>query len=283
MKFSRTISAGVALTGLLLSGRAQAGACCVGATSTVPTRLGECEHWLAGMGMQGESTLGLWDSTGAVTDTTMTDEAVISTMAMAWRWDREGQLFATLPARINHRVAGDLDETAAGLSDLRAGVIWDPINESPAGWLPVPVLTLGARLPTGVDWTESETDLQTDVTGLVGPAIIGVATAERTMGRTPWSVGADVEASTSLTAVGATASLGRYIGTRWSLGGSLRYSATFADGAAATRTNAGLRLTRGQPLRWRGWVGVDADVPVDGLGQSTARQAHASMGIALIR
>ncbi|MFT5685273.1 MAG: hypothetical protein ACI8RZ_006223 [Myxococcota bacterium] len=271
------------LAGLLLGGRAHAGACCVGTTSTVPTRLGECEHWLAGMGMQGESTLGLWDSGGTVTDTSMTDEAMISTMAMAWRWDRRGQLFATLPARVNHRVAGDLDEAAAGLSDLRGGVIWDPIDESPANQRPIPVITLGARLPTGVDWTESETDLQTDVTGLVGPAIIGAITAERTMGRLPWSLGADVEASTSLTSVGATAAVGRYLNTRWSLNGSLRYSATFADGATTARTNAGLKLTRGQPLRWRGWVAVDSDVPLDGLGQSTTRQAHASLGVALIR
>ncbi len=283
MRCSSLVLIGAALGGLARSDRAHAGACCVGATSTVPTRLGECEHWLAGMGIQGESTQGLWDSSGAVVATTMVDEAVISTMAMAWRWDREGQLFATLPARINHRAAGGLDETAAGLSDLRAGVIWDPINESPDGLWPVPVLTLGARLPTGVDWTESETDLQTDVTGLVGPALIGVVTAERTLGPIPWSIGADMEASTTLTALGATASLGRYIGTRWSLGGSLRYSITAAAGATTSRTNAGLRLTRGQPLRWRGWLGVDSDVPVAGLGQSTTRQMHTSLGIALIR
>ena len=152
----------IAASSLLLSGAAHAGACCVGATATVPTRLGECENWLMGMGVQAETTTGRWQSDGQLSSSTMTDDAIITTLAGAWRWDREGQLFATLPMRLNHRAAGDLSELGGGLSDLRAGVIWDPIEEKASSWLPVPVLTIGARLPTGRDWQDAELQLQTE-------------------------------------------------------------------------------------------------------------------------
>jgi hypothetical protein len=271
------------LLGLLLCGRARAGACCVGTTSTVPTRLGEGEHWLAGVGVKAERALGLWDSSGAVTDISMTDEALIATLAAGWRWSPRGQVFATLPTRLNHRAAGDIDEHAAGLSDLRLGVTLNPVAESVTGHRPVPMITLGARLPTGEDWTDSQDALQTDVTGLVGPAVIAGVTAERTEGKTPWSLGVDAEAGGSGTALGGSAAIGRYLGTRWSITGGLRTSATLAGGSTTTRTNTGLTLTRGQALRWRAWISADTDVPLDGLGRGTTRQAHVGLGAAVIR
>lgn len=280
----KSSSALVAICGLMLSGAAHAGACCVGATSTVPTRLGECEGWLMGMGVQAETTTGMWQSDGQLSQSSMTDDAIITTLAGAWRWDREGQLFATLPMRLNHRAAGDLSELDGGVGDLRAGVIWDPIDEHASSWRPVPVLTLGARLPTGRDWRDAERQLQTDVTGLTGTALIGVLTAERTMGRTPWSLGVDLESGGGITAMGTTAVLGRYIGSQWSVISSLRHSRTITHtGSSTSRTNTGLRLTRGQPMRWRAWIGLDADVPVSGMGQGASRLAHASLGVALIR
>ena len=271
------------LLGLLGSQTAQAGACCTGATSIVPIRLGECERWLMGVGAQAETTTGTWQSDGTVGQTSMTDDAVITTLAGAWRWDRKGQTFATLPLRLNHRSASGIDEVAGGVGDLRAGLTWDPIEERADSWMPVPVITLGTRLPTGRDWRSSEATLQTDVTGLVGPAVIGAMTAERTLGRTPWSLGVDLESGGGLTAAGATGALGRYLGPRWSLSGTLRHIRTYTNSSTTARTNAGLRLTRGQMLRWRGWVGVDGDVPLSGLGSAAIRQAHVSIGVAVVR
>ena len=94
----------------------------------------------------------------------------------------------------------------------------------------------------------------------------------------------DVESGSGITALGTTAVLGRYIGSRLSIIGSLRHIRTVTStGSTTARTNTGLRLTHGLPMRWRTWAGVDADVPVSGMGQGASRQARASLGVALIR
>ena len=54
---------------------AWAGACCVGATGTIPARLGECERWLAGVGLQGEAVVGQWSSDGSLSASSLRESA----------------------------------------------------------------------------------------------------------------------------------------------------------------------------------------------------------------
>lgn len=278
----------IALALAALLPAAQAGACCVGSTSSTPTALGECERWSVGVGLGAETRLGSWDSSGALADDSLEERALLSSVGAAWRWSRAGQLTAELPLRLTERAAGAGVEIGGGVGDTRLTVILDPLEE---GALPVPVLRLGARLPSGRSWEESTSALQADVTGLVGGAVTGGVSLARTLGQVPWSAGASAEVpvgapgAPSLLAVAGT--LGRYLGTDWTVSASLRHVRTVAGwrelGYSTTRTTTGLQLIRGQRLAWRAWVGGGLDLPLPGLGRSSPIQLTASGGLILVR
>lgn len=286
------------LLGLLASPSAHAGACCAGTTSTVPTRLGECETWMVGLGVAGESSFGQWSSTGASTPSSLQDDALIGTLAGAWAWDRRGQVGVTLPTRLNHKSTADTDAWGGGPGDLRAFVTWDPFEEWARGGqkaaTPVPVLTGGVRLPTGRHWGESDAALFEDVTGLPGVAAMLGASVERTLDRTPWALGVDAEVGTSAEAdsshlrptVTAWGSIGRYLGSAWSISGSLTHVETFSladDGNRAARTSLGVKATTSRRLKWRAWGGVESDLPVPGLGQANLQLFRVGAGMAMVR
>ncbi len=278
MKWSSAI---LALT--LVSGRAHAGACCTGSTSAMPTRLGECETWLAGLGITGEQVIGQWQRDGQLAETAMVEQGLESTLAAGWRWDRAGQLAVSLPLRATHRGAGLIDDLGGGVGDLRASVTWDPREERPLGWTPVPVLSAGVRLPTGRSWTDAESALQADVTGLPGSSLTGGLVLERTLGRIPWGLGLSgelpLQEEVPRSVVGA-ASVGHYLGTHWTVTGGLSHQRTSAQTAA---TSISARLIRGQVLRWRAWLGGEVHLPVAGLGQGELRQARIVAGAAIVR
>lgn len=279
---------------LVGAGPARAGACCVGSTSTVPTRLGECETMLGGLSLGAETSLGRWDGTGRLAPSSLQDDALLSSLAGAWRWDRKGQLSMSLPLRLNHKGLEGEHLWGGGAGDLVATVLWDPFIEVPRGGLgrasPVPILTAGLRLPTGRTWEQAEGLLLEDVTGRPGPGLLMGLSIERSLDASPWSLGVDSELAYDhghlhpvLTFNG---SLGRYLGTRWSLVGLARHERSWAmdgSGGSASRTVLGGKLARGEPLDWRGWLGVEGDLPIPELGHSNLRQVSASIGLALVR
>ena len=267
---------------LALAQDATAGACCVGTTTTTPTRLGPCEGWIAAMSVAGESSIGRWDGDRQLADSSLSERDLVGTLGAAWRWNRKGQVALTAPVRLASRSVADTSEVGGGPGDLRALVLWTPIEEARK---PVPALTLGARLPTGTSWAEGESSLGADVTGLQGPAIFGQAALERTTGKYPWAVGVDAELGTDEPLlVGGLVTGGVYVGSAWSVAGSARHAVTVGDdglGTAYTRVGAG--LTRGQQRAWRAWVGGEMDLPLPGVGLERSRYASVGAGGAIVR
>lgn len=283
----------------VLAPRAHAGACCVGSTSTVPLRLGECEHMLAAFGVGAERSVGLWTSDGQVAESSLQDDALVGTVGAAWRWDRKGQVGLSMPGRLNHKATSSLDTWGGGAGDLRVTALWDPFEEKPAlaegPALPMPLFSLGFRAPTGRSWDRSESPLGEDITGLPGPAVLAGVSLERTLDRMPWSVEVDTEVGReglagdrhlqpALTAAG---SLGRYIGTHWSLAGTLVHQRSWTldpeNPGQTSKTTAGLKVATGRPMAWRAWAGVDGDLPVSKLGSSNMRMVRAGLGMAIVR
>jgi hypothetical protein len=233
-----------------------------------------------------------WDSAGAVAASSLVEDAVVTSIAAGWAWDRKGQVNVQMPFRNQWRRAGDLRSAASGAGDLRLTALWDPRTERPRGGdapaLPVPVFTLGVRAPTGTAWTDAADPLMADVTGLEGPAVIVGAQLERTLDRTPWSIGVFEELGATDRGLHPTTralgTLGRTLGRRWSLVATAQHIRTGdADGAVAARTSAGLRATVGQRMRWRAWAGVDQDLPLAGLGRDNALLTRAGVGALLVR
>ena len=76
---------------------------------------------------------------------------------------------------------------------------------------------MGARLPTGRDWSESSTLLLEDVTGVEQPALIVGIAVERTVDKWPWSVGSTAEVGVGngvQPSIITSGSVGRYITPR---------------------------------------------------------------------
>ncbi len=280
-----------ALSLLALPGWAHAGACCVASTTTVPARLGECETWMAGIGLTGDVTVGRWDSGGALATSSLAEQSLMSTLAAGYRWDRKGQISLTAPVWLQHKAAGDTSAWGGGLGDLRLAVTWDPIEEKYAapgkwGW-PVPVFTLGARIPTGRSWEQAKGALGEDVTGLAGPALSAGVSFERFMARTPFALGLDADLGLDhgelQPVIRGSFGIGRTIGTRWTVLGTLRHVHAFSHGAESSRTLLGARVIHGQMLRWRAWAGAEADLPVPMLGVAAQRQVSIGAGVAIVR
>lgn len=294
MTSSRALAAAGSLAVALLAALpadARAAACCVGSTSPFPIRVGECEKVVAGFSAGHERALGRWDRDGALADVGVPESAVLADLGVGVRFNRRLQVAAILPVRANARVGEDGALWGGGVGDASALLTWDPMEEKAMG-PPTPVFTAAVRMPTGRDWTEAEGALMEDVTGLPNPAAtLGVA-LERSIGQVPWMVGVDGVLGVTRThdiqpGVTVSGSVGRYLGTSWSLLGSASWSANWAatDGSAdmVARPRVGARVVYGQRLRYRAWLGTDWDLPVPGLGRSATQVASASVGVALVR
>ncbi len=280
-----------ALFALIAPAVAAAGACCAGATSAMPLRIGECEQELYGFGLAGEVVTGLWDRSGAL-KTGLPERVGLLSFGAATRFDRRWQLAASLPVRLTAKGELGAALTGGGPGDLSAIVGFRPREEHFQQPLrPVPFFTFGVRAPTGRDWTASESPLLADVTGLGQAAVNVGASWERTVDTWPWSVGSTAELGygpAGLGAVwGANAMLGRTLGPGWSVAGSARYAVAWADlsraDAYTARTTLGARLIHGKWRSWRTWVGVEGDPAIAGLGHSMERRVSASWGAVVVR
>lgn len=283
------------LFALVATSPAQAGACCVGSTSVVPARLGECETWVVGLSSTGQRSVGRWDAEGAVVPSSLQDEALTTELFGGWRWTREAQLGLSVPTLINRKGVGEDEVWGSGLGDTRISGLWDPLDELPRGvdgiraW-PVPIVQAGLRLPTGRTWEEAEGDLFEDVTGRPGTGLIVAAGLERTLDRTPWSLNLGGELSPDGEhlhgVLGMDASLGHTLGRSFSLSARASHQQTRVfgeEGGATRRSSVGISAVHGVPLRTRSWLSLDADLPVPGLGQDNLRAVRAGVGVAVLR
>ncbi len=273
---------------------ARAGACCVGAVTSIPTRLGECEKVGVGLTLGAEHAAARWDRYGALQPSSVTQDALIGTLGAGYRFDREVQVGLSMPARL-HRYATDAAAAwGGGAGDVRAQVLWDPVTERPRTPShrapPVPLLTLGARVPTGRDWTRSTEPLGQDITGLGQPAVIVGASAQRTLDRWPWSAGANLEVGMPRTVqptLTAYATVGRTLGTHWTAVWTGRYEVALASLQPGVRpvrgAHVGGRLVAGRAVRWRVFAGAETAVPVPGLGANAPTVTAVSVGGLVVR
>lgn len=260
---------------------AHAGACCVGATGAAPVVLGECEH--AMVAVSGGPTLAVarWDSRAQLKPASIDEIGAQGTITGAVRWSRRAQVVLDAPVSWLERRSTERVERGGGLGDVGGRLLWDPLAEGDG---PAPLFVLGARLPTGRDWKESDQVLQADVTGRRYAAIMGGVGLERTIGDVPWSValsgrwplGAE---PSSLTASGM---VGRYLGDHWTVSGVIAQEWTFAADQVAWHTVASARAVVGERLRWRAWAELSTDLPVPGLGLATPVTTRATLGAAWI-
>ena len=272
-----------------------AAACCVGTTSALPTRVGECERGVAALGVRAEATRGWWDTEGRpVAASGYGERATLGSVGLGLRLSRAWEVQARLPVEHHVLTTDTTQHTGGGLGDARALVLWDPLEERPpgvAGAGPTPVGILGVRAPTGRDWAASTDPMNADVTGQEHPALVVGGQLERTLGRWPWSLGAlgerDVAPAAGRSTIGqSTATFGRYLGAGWTVLGALSHTRARADPAPTTlpttSTTAGARVVHGRPIRWRAWLGVDHAVGLPGFGRAAPRLAAASLGYAAV-
>jgi hypothetical protein len=284
------MSSSALLFALLAPHTAHAAACCTGNTSTAPTVVGECERAAIGFTAGAETAVARWDDRGQVVAATLDDDALIGTLAAGLRLHRRWQVGGSLPTRVQHKGSDTLDAWGAGVGDARLGLLWDPQEELGDG-PPVPLVGLGARLPTGRAWDASQGVMMEDVTGLPGAALSASVGVERSLDPWPWSVALTgelgVSGPTKDAGATASASLGRYLSSRASLAATLAHTRARADLAAAgtgtARTTAGLRLVTGRPLRWRAWAAVGGDLPAPYLGKESVAQLRGEVGAVLVR
>ena len=273
---------------LALGQAAWAASCCGGSSAAVPTRPADCDRWLVGLGVSGETALGRWDAAGESVATSLAESTVTTTLGGGYRWAPWGGAVAELPVQVNWKTTSALASTGAGLGDAHVGVFFDPIEEAPNGVFPVPIVAVGVRLPTGTAWTEAKDPLLADVTGLPDPAFTGALSVERANGRVPWSVGADLELPLGETALsppvlGLSGAVGWSFDGRWVVVAMARHVLTPGDAEGPARTSAGARLMRNEPRDWRAWLGAESDLAAPGLGRSNLQNVRATAGFLFVR
>ena len=247
-----------------LGGPVWAGACCVGSTSTLPILVGECERGTLAVGLDVQQTLGHWDRAGDPEIGSHAEQAAVAMVGGAVRVNRRWQVGATLPARVNHLETSDATYWGGGPGDTTVHALWDPLEESTG---PVPLVTGTVRVPTGTSAADATGRLMEDVTGLEGPAATLGASLDRSLGKTPWTLGVTGELS-ERPAAGAVASVGRYLNTSWSVSLSASHLRRWSGDGYVAATDGTLRLITGRPVAWRAWVQGRAGVPLASLGRS---------------
>lgn len=276
------------ITTLLLVAAARAASCCGGTSAAVPTRPAGCDHWVVGLGLGVETALGRWDGEGRSVPTSVAETFATATLGGGYRFGTWGGAVAEVPVQLNWKHTAAEAHTGGGLADIRLGLFFDPFEEPATGPVPVPILQVGARLPTGVAWTESTDPLLADVTGLADPAATAALSVERAIGRVPYSLGAALEWPLADPVVAPptlafSGSVGWSIDGRWVVLATARHVLTPDDGLGPARTSGGLRLMRNEPSQWRAWASVESDVPAPGLGRDNLQAVRGSVGFLFVR
>lgn len=266
---------------LALSGQAQASACCVGSTSSLPSRLGRCEQAAYGLSIGGSSSRLRYDGSGHVADSSLQQADLVATGFVGLRWSRWGQVGLSVPGSLGFRSTDSLAQRGGGVGDLRLGAVLETPNERLG---PSPVMTLGLRLPTGTSWEQSSSALGADITGRGGLGFNGTVGLERTSSAWPWTLSAGAQLDQGKVwqlSPSLSGTVGRSLGLSWTVSGGLEHQRSFGlpRSSASSRTRASVQLVHGQPLRYRAWVSVGSDLPVTWLGQDRALEHAASVGL----
>jgi len=149
------------------------------------------------------------------------------------------------------------------------------------------VFTLGVRLPTGRGAVDAAGALLENMTGRGRPALIAGAQLERTTDRWPFAISMltqmEVGETSLLPSLTSSVSLGRTLGSRWTVNVQLRSTVSWAvDGPPAYRTTAGFRVIHGKIQRWRIWAGAEADLGAPYLGRHNDTGVSIGVGVTCV-
>ncbi len=277
---------GTLVLGLVLSGDAWASGCCVGSTTAVPTQLGPSEHGTVALITGAEVSVLRWDRKGGIHRLDSGDGMASTSLGVGVGLSPRWQLGASMPVVANWR-NGETFRWGGGAGDLRVDAKYYTSGDING---PVPLVTIGARLPTGRSWRPNSDATAQDITGLAGPALILRAQLEKTTGDTPWVVSINTETGTANGHISPVmtlnAGMGRYWGQRLTFFGNLSHMETLAKGsqqwARAARTTLSGRVIIGSRLRWRAWASLSADLPIPGLGADRTQRMGGTVGYARV-
>ncbi len=273
---------------VLLGSPAHASACCVGSVSDQPAQLGRCEKFGAALAAGSAVELGSFDGAGRWGPTSDGWAESTMTLGVGARWARWGSAALSLPGVLNVKGAPGVSSVGGGLGDVALTARIEPWEE---GGGPRPAFALGVIAPTGRAWAASEAPLGADVTGAGHWSPLAGVALERTGATWPWRLGVEgtlaiggdptnppgVDGGTVI----ASASLGRYLGSRWTVTGALSGRVEASAGGIAARPALDLRLIHGLPGRWRAWLGAGSDLPI--LGRSAHGEARLGAGVLVVK
>jgi hypothetical protein len=290
MRWSRSRSLSVLLAALPLAtaSRAQAQACCAGASALTPGRLAQHEDALAAIGVKATVGLGSFDGerafVGAPAGTT--ELGIEQDLFWTVRVLRRAQVSLLVPFVETYRRAPGLSEVGGGLGDAQIGLRFEVVEPGSSPTIPGIALLSTLTFPTGRPPEAAANRLATDATGAgVYQGAFGVA-LERAFGapfvnltgsltlHTGREVGAlQVRRGPALL---GSASFGWAFDNTLVLAGTLTYSAELAPsiggvavengGRGGTRLGLSGGYSFDEPFRVQGSVFVDP--PIEGLGKA---------------
>lgn len=238
------------LAGLLLSGGAQAAACCV-STSQFGGRLSPWEAAALTLALGGAPTIGWWDENGTWVEDApgATDLELRASLAAIVAVTETFEVSGRVPWLLNRRTAEGLIDVGTSAGDAALAVRWAPMNE--VG------LNLGLVLPIGR--TTPESVLGANVTGRGAWAVSAALTVEQL--ELPWylqlSVGATVPLPSGRQRFGPSLELGLAGGRELTDGLVVHLrgrfvveSARIADGIAVANSDAH-ELVVGPSVSWK--------------------------------
>ena len=261
---------------------AHASACCVGTTTTLPTRLGRCESAAVGVTVGGLASGSRWDASGAVGPSSLTERSLTAELLGAWRWSRNGQLGVAVPGALRTLEGAGASELGYGVGDVRVGALFER-DEGSMGYASTTV-----RVPTGRSFDASDMALGADVTGRSGVGLTLAGGVEQSEGLWPWNVQLtttlDARAQGLQTTPMLSVSAGRSLGPALSVAGSVSHRESLTRSATGLHRSADTRVgalaVRGAQNRYRLWLGASSSVPLPILGADQAVEATVSGGYA---
>ncbi len=188
----------LALGALVLPTSARAAACCLSAGMFGVGRLAVWEDLVIGSSIGAARAHGLWTADGRFRpygDDYQELEGTAEIYGII-RIDERFQSFARLPWLITHRSAGTQAELGHGLSDLQAGLRYDPVLIGEYEELPAIALTASVLAPTGLRPEDASTSFATGTGGRGVWALTLALSVEQVSG--PWFARVDAGGSVSL-------------------------------------------------------------------------------------
>jgi hypothetical protein len=186
LKFRDVAFACAAMT--FVAARANAQACCAGATIVTPGRLGLHDFAIVGAQLHASAIVGSFDQNGnyASREPGTVEDDFEQDFYGAVRVFRRGQIALLVPIIETARRAGTLTDFGGGLGDINLSARWDFLYAGQSRVAPGIAVLAGVTFPTGVPVESASDPLGAGATGIGAFQINGGLALEQTFG--PWLV-----------------------------------------------------------------------------------------------